>query len=192
MNFLTKLLVEESPPLQGSVRIGGAKNSVLPILAGTLLTPEKCVIRDVPPLTDVSVMQRLIEDLGAKTDWNIKDEIFTTTAKKITKCEGSYELIGRMRASFLVMGPLLARMGKVRMALPGGCQIGARPVELHLKGLAALGAKITQECGFVEAKAKKLIGTNIYLDFPSVGATENIMMAAVLDRKSTRLNSSHT
>lgn len=175
-----KLIVEESPPLRGSVRVGGAKNSVLPILAGTLLTDEKCIIRDVPPLTDVSVMQKLIEDLGAKTEWNIRDEVFTTIAAKISKYEGTYDLMGKMRASFLVMGPLLARMGRVKMALPGGCQIGARPVELHLKGFAALGAKITQNHGFVEARAKKLVGTNIYLDFPSVGATENIMMAAVL------------
>lgn len=177
---MIKLIVEESPPLKGRVRICGSKNSVLPILAGTLLTSEKCIIRDVPPLTDVIVMQELIENLGAKTVWNKSKGIMESTTKKIEMYEAQYDLVGKMRASFLVMGPLIARTGNAKMALPGGCRIGARPVELHLKGFSALGAKITNESGYVEASAEKLTGANIYLDFPSVGATENIMMAAVL------------
>lgn len=180
-----KLIIEESPPLKGTVRIGGAKNSVLPILAGTLLTDEECVIRDVPPLTDVTIMQKLIEHLGAKSKWDIESGLMKVNCSKINKYEAPYELVGKMRASFLVMGPLLARLGKAKMALPGGCQIGARPVELHLKGFSALGAKVEKKNGFVEAKAKELIGSNIYLDFPSVGATENIMMAAVLAKGQT-------
>ena len=184
---MSKFIVEESPPLRGAVRVCGAKNSVLPILAGTLLTENECIIHDVPPLTDVSIMQRLIEDLGAKSDWDVSNETIRVSAKKIIKHEAAYELVGKMRASFLTMGPLLARSGQAKMSLPGGCQIGERPVELHLKGFAALGAKITKEHGYVEAKAKRLKGANIYLDFPSVGATENIMMAAVLAEGQTVL-----
>jgi len=175
-----KFIIEESGPLRGKVRISGSKNSVLPIIAATLLTDESCVINDVPRLTDVLCMQNLIEDFGGETIWDQKREQLTIKATHIKKTEASYELCSKMRASFLAAGPVLARMGKVKMSLPGGCAIGSRPVDLHLKGLAALGAEITREHGFVCAGAKRLRGTNIYLDFPSVGATENIMMAAVL------------
>lgn len=179
--------MEQSPPLSGKVRISGSKNAVLPILAATLLTEETCKIQDVPALTDVFVMQNIIEDFGGKTQWDSKKETLTVTAAELTKHEASYELVSRMRASFLIMGPLLARLGKVKVPLPGGCAIGARPVDLHLKGLAAMGADIHQDHGFVEATAEKLTGANIYLDFPSVGATENILMAAVLAEGQTIL-----
>jgi UDP-N-acetylglucosamine 1-carboxyvinyltransferase len=166
--------------LKGKVRISGSKNSALPILAASLLTEETCEINDVPPLTDVSVMQNLIEDFGGKTVWDAKKEKMSISAERITKTDACFELVSSMRASFLVMGPLLARMGQVKAALPGGCTIGARPVDLHLKGFAAMGAEIELEHGFVCAKAKRLRGANVYLDFPSVGATENILMAATL------------
>jgi len=183
--ILGKFIIEESGKLSGSVRISGSKNSVLPIIAAVLLTDQECIIRDVPMLTDVLVMQNIIEDFGGSTAWDAKKESLTIKVDDIKKIEASYELCAKMRASFLAAGPVLARMGEVKIALPGGCAIGSRPVDLHLKGLAALGANIVQEHGYVYAKAKKLVGANIYLDFPSVGATENIMMAAILAKGQT-------
>jgi len=182
---LGKFVIEESGRLHGKVRVSGSKNSVLPIIAATMLTDETCIIHDVPMLTDVLVMQNLIEDLGGTTNWNMARETLKITVKNINKTEASYELCAKMRASFLAAGPVLARMGEVKMSLPGGCAIGSRPVDLHIKGLAALGATITQEHGYVHAKARRLHGANIYLDFPSVGATENIMMAATLAKGQT-------
>jgi len=176
---LGKFVIENNGALQGNVKISGSKNAVLPIIAATLLTDEKCEINDVPALTDVMIMQEIIEDLGGTTSW-LQDETLNIEATNINKIQVSYELCTKMRASFLVAGPLLARMGEVKISLPGGCAIGSRPVDLHLKGLAALGAEISQEHGYIHARAKKLTGANIYLDFPSVGATENIMMAAVM------------
>ena len=180
-----KFIIENSGRLQGKVRVSGSKNSVLPIIAATLLTDQPCTIHDVPALTDVFVMQNIIEDLGGTTHWDAAAETLSITASNIKKTEAPYELCAKMRASFLAAGPLLARMGEVKMSLPGGCAIGSRPVDLHLKGLAALGATIAQEHGYVYAKARRLIGANIYLDFPSVGATENIMMAAALAKGQT-------
>jgi len=178
-DVMEKFVIEHSGRLMGRVRIGGSKNSVLPIIAATLLTDKECVIQDVPKLTDVLIMQNLIEDLGGKTAWT-EDEKLIVRTEDIVKTQASYELCTKMRASFLVAGPILARCGEVKISMPGGCAIGSRPVDLHLKGLAALGAEISQEHGYIYAKADKLVGANIYLDFPSVGATENIMMAAVL------------
>ncbi|MCL2854480.1 MAG: UDP-N-acetylglucosamine 1-carboxyvinyltransferase [Defluviitaleaceae bacterium] len=181
-----KFVIENSGALHGNVRISGSKNAVLPIIAATLLTDEACQIHDVPKLTDVLIMQELIEDLGGKTSWE-NNEALNIQAASISKTQVSYELCTKMRASFLVAGPLLARMKEVKISLPGGCPIGSRPVDLHLKGLAALGAEISQEHGYIHAKADKLVGANIYLDFPSVGATENIMMAAVLAEGQTTI-----
>jgi len=175
---VARLLVDKSPPLRGTVRISGSKNSVLPILAATLLAEEKSIIEEIPRLQDVSIMQALLESVGAKTYWN--ENTMEINVNTLTQYEAPYELVRQMRASFLIMGPLLARLGRTRIPLPGGCAIGSRPVDLHLKGFAALGAEITQERGYVQAKADKLIGAKVYLDFPSVGATENIMMAGVL------------
>ena len=180
-----KFIIEESGGLRGKVRVSGSKNSVLPIIAATMLTDEVCTIYDVPTLTDVVIMQNLIEDFGGTTKWDAAREVLSIAVRNISKVEASYELCAKMRASFLAAGPVLARMGEVKMSLPGGCAIGSRPVDLHIKGLAALGATITQEHGYVHAKARRLHGANIYLDFPSVGATENIMMAAVLARGQT-------
>ncbi len=177
--ILEKIIVKNSPPLKGSVRISGSKNAVLPILCATLLNDQASIIEDVPPLRDVEVISEVLEHLGAKVE-TLEEGTLKITAKDITSCEAPYDLARKMRASFLVMGPLLARCGEARISMPGGCAIGTRPIDLHLKGFKALGAEIHMGHGFVEAKAEKLVGAKIYLDFPSVGATENIMMAAVL------------
>jgi len=176
---LAKFIVEKSGPLKGSIKASGAKNAVLPIMAASILATDKCVLEEVPALRDVGVMSEVIKSLGAKVEFkeNGITEIYTP---EITSCEAPYELVQKMRASFYVMGPLLARTGRARVSMPGGCAIGARPIDLHLKGFTALGAKVELGHGFVEAVAEKLIGASIYLDFPSVGATENIMMAATL------------
>jgi len=131
---LGKFVIEESGRLRGKVRISGSKNSVLPIIAATLLTDEECVIHDVPALTDVLVMQNLIEDFGGTTKWDMAREKLTVSVKSITKTDASYELCAKMRASFLVMGPLLARFNHTKISMPGGCAIGTRPIDLHLKG----------------------------------------------------------
>ncbi|MGI6426227.1 MAG: UDP-N-acetylglucosamine 1-carboxyvinyltransferase [Natronincolaceae bacterium] len=177
---MPKIIVEQNGPLQGTVHVNGAKNAVLPTLAATLLSTEgRCVLEGVPALIDVDVICEVLTSLGADVRRLGRDKI-EVLAHCIDEVEAPYELVRKMRASFLVMGPLLARMGKARISMPGGCAIGTRPIDLHLKGFKALGAETTLGYGFVEASAEKLIGNNIYLDFPSVGATENIMMAAVL------------
>ena len=176
---MEKIVVEKSGPLKGTVRVSGAKNSVLPILAATLLATGKSVLEDVPALRDVDVICEVLSSLGADVKRNSREKI-EILSNKIDNFEAPYELMRKMRASFLVMGPLLARMGKARISMPGGCAIGTRPIDLHLKGFRALGAEITMGHGYVEARAEKLVGNKIYLDFPSVGATENIMMAAAL------------
>lgn len=171
--------MEKSSPLKGNVRIGGAKNSALPILAASLLGTEDIILEDVPKLKDVEVICEVLSSLGAKIE--ILDKgIIKINSKDINNYETPYELMSKMRASFLVMGPLLTRLGKTKTSLPGGCAIGTRPIDLHLKGFKALGAKIDVDHGNIGAYADKLIGDRIYLDFPSVGATENIMMAAVM------------
>lgn len=182
------IIVEKSIGLKGSIRVDGSKNSVLPILAATLLSEEECVINDIPKLKDVEIMCQLLEVLGAKIE-NIGENSLKITARDISTCEAPYELISKMRASFLVMGPLLARCKNAKVYMPGGCAIGSRPIDLHLKGFKFLGADIMSESGFINAKIheKSLVGTDIYLDFPSVGATENIIMAAVLAEGETIL-----
>lgn len=164
--------------MRGTVEIGGAKNAVLPVLAAALLTEQPCVLQNVPTLSDVKAMRVLLESLGVKT--RKSGDSLAVDASRVDSTDAAYELVGKLRASFLVMGPLLARFGRAKVPLPGGCAIGSRPVDLHLKGFAALGAEIDNSHGFVTAEAKRLRGAKIYLDFPSVGATENIMMAASL------------
>lgn len=175
---MEKIIVKKSAPLKGSVKINGAKNAALPILAACLLCEGECVIKNVPRLSDIDIMEKILLDLGVSVRRD--SDIFYVNAKKIKKSTSPYELVSKMRASFLVMGPLLARTGKVSISLPGGCQIGVRPVDLHLKGFSLLGAEIKNTHGVITASAKCLSGNKIYLDFPSVGATENIIMAAVL------------
>ncbi|MDD4564511.1 MAG: UDP-N-acetylglucosamine 1-carboxyvinyltransferase [Eubacteriales bacterium] len=177
---MAKFLVEKSSSLHGEIEVSGSKNAVLPIMAASILTDEKCQIMDAPVLRDVDVMCRLLESIGSQVKVNYEEGTVEIETSSIIAKEAPYELVKKMRASILVMGPLLSRTGQAKIALPGGCAIGARPINLHLKGFQALGADITEGHGYVEAKADKLVGANVYLDFPSVGATENIMMAAVM------------
>ncbi|NLK21814.1 MAG: UDP-N-acetylglucosamine 1-carboxyvinyltransferase [Epulopiscium sp.] len=183
--MLAKFIIQKSPSLRGNVKISGSKNSVLPILAASLLAEGKSKVGDVPFLKDVVIMQQLLQYLGANIKWSKTKSEIEINSDNIIEHEAPYDLVSQMRASFLVMGPLLARVGKAKIPLPGGCAIGSRPVDLHLKGFAALGAEISQQNGYVEAYAKKLTGAKIYLDFPSVGATENIMMSAVFAEGTT-------
>ena len=176
---MERLLVEKSPPLRGTVRISGAKNSALQILAACLLGTEDIILEDVPKLKDIEVMCEVLTSLGSKIE-HLKDGVIKINSANVDKFETKYELMSKMRASFLVMGPLLTRLGKTKNSLPGGCAIGTRPIDLHLKGFKALGATIDIDHGNIYAHTEHLKGDKIYLDFPSVGATENIMMAAVM------------
>ena len=174
-----KLIISGGKRLQGTVKIDGAKNSALSIMAATLLTKDVCILRNVPRLTDVDTMGAVIRKLGIKVEWR-GDNTLYIDSDDFNNCEAPYELVKMMRGSILVMGPLLARLKKAKISLPGGCSIGARPVDYHIKGFEALGAQVEVEKGYIEAKVDKLKGDDIYLDFPSLGATENIMMAACL------------
>lgn len=169
--------MEKSPPLKGNVRINGAKNSALPILAASLLGTEDIILEDVPRLKDVEIMCEVLTSLGAKVEV-LGEGTIKINSSNLDNYVTEYELMNKMRASLLVMGPLLARLGKTKSSLPGGCAIGTRPIDLHLKGFKALGATVNTEHGSIEAYVDKLVGNKIYLDFPSVGATENIMMVA--------------
>ncbi|HHW41922.1 MAG TPA: UDP-N-acetylglucosamine 1-carboxyvinyltransferase [Syntrophomonadaceae bacterium] len=180
-----KFIIEGGICLKGDVRISGSKNACLPVLAASLLTPEKCVISGIPRLADVRTMIRMLTELGVQVA--VQGSQVTVQARELQKPGQLQQYARKMRASFLLMGPVLARQGKACMALPGGCAIGKRPVDLHLKGLAALGAEIRIEKGFVKATARQLQGAEIVLDFPSVGATENIMMASACARGTTTL-----
>ena len=182
-----KFVITPNGPLKGDVHISGAKNAVLPVLAAALLTGQKCVVQNVPNLSDVDAMCGLLESLGARTCWDRDAGNLTVCAEGFNGHEAAYEWVGKLRASFLIIGPMLAQLGKARVPLPGGCAIGSRPVDLHLKGLAAMGAEIEHTHGFITATAPRLKGAKIYLDFPSVGATESIMMAAALAEGQTIL-----
>ena len=176
---MEKIVVEKSPALKGRVRISGAKNAALPILAACLLGTEDIYLEEVPELQDVHIMCQVLEALGSEVEVLGKGKLKINSAG-LSEYKTRFELMNKMRASFLVMGPLLARLGKTENSLPGGCSIGARPIDYHLKGFRALGAEIQEDIGNITASCDKLVGDKIYLDFPSVGATENIMMAAVL------------
>lgn len=181
---MAKILVKQSPPLQGKVRISGAKNAALPILAASILSTEDVYLEDVPELKDVEIMCEVLRSLGVKVEKTGKNTL-VINGRGLNNCVTDYNLMNKMRASFLVMGPLLARMGRTVNSLPGGCNIGSRPIDLHLKGFNLLGAKVTEDEAAISAVAEELQGTTIYLDFPSVGATENIMMAATLAKGET-------
>ena len=177
---MEKLFIQGGRRLSGTVKISGAKNAVLPVIAASLLASTPSVIEEIPDLDDVRTITEVLQYLGLTTRWQEPGSLFIDSTG-IKSCEASYELVRKMRASFLVMGPLLSRFQEARISLPGGCAIGSRPIDLHLKGFEALGAEIILGHGFIEARAPKgLQGAKIYLDFPSVGATENIMMAASL------------
>ncbi|NMB33416.1 MAG: UDP-N-acetylglucosamine 1-carboxyvinyltransferase [Clostridium sp.] len=178
---MPKLIINKGNPLNGKVRISGAKNSVLPIMAASILGDGESILDEIPNLTDVKIMCDLLESFGVNVKFTEEESKLHIILKDIINTTAPYELVNKMRASILVMGPLLARTGVAKISLPGGCAIGTRPVDLHLKGFAAMGAQINQGHGYIEARVDgKLRGSKIYLDFPSVGATENIMMAAVL------------
>ncbi len=184
---MDKLIVRGGNRLVGTVKTSGAKNAVLPIIAASILGETPSHLDEIPKLEDVRTICGVLKYLGVKIDDSKEHELVLDTSR-ITAYEAPYELVRTMRASFVVLGPLLARMGHARISQPGGCAIGSRPIDLHLKGFEALGAKISQDHGFVEAYAPNgLKGADIYLDFPSVGATENIMMAACLAEGTTTL-----
>ncbi len=184
---MEKLIIENSGKLNGKIRVSGAKNASLPILAATLLGTEDIFLEDVPKLKDVEIICDVLRALGATVE-DLGEGSYRINSKNINTYETKYELMSKMRASFLVMGPLLGRMKKAKNSLPGGCTIGARPIDLHLKGFRALGVECEEHYGesedgedsYILAHTEKLVGNKVYLDFPSVGATENIMMAAVL------------
>jgi len=184
---MIKTTITGGIPLKGSVRVSGAKNSALPLLSGLILLDGKSQISGIPNLTDIIVMVRMLNSLGLRCELRSNQTVYATAEQKV-KHLVPYELMTKMRASFFVAGPILAKTGFVKMPVPGGCAIGSRPVDIHLKGFEALGAVITQEHGFFDIKAKKLKGNKVVFDFPSVGATENVMMAATLAEGTTELH----
>lgn len=182
---MDKLIIRGGKRLKGTVEISGAKNAALPVIAASLLSSGEGVIRRVPYLKDVMTIGKLLAYFGA--DFHYEDKRVYINTTKIAKLEAPYELVRTMRASVLVLGPLLARFGQARVSLPGGCAIGARPINMHLMGLEKMGARIQLESGYVTAKAKRLKGASIYFDTPTVTGTENLMMAASLAKGTTVL-----
>lgn len=175
---MDKMIIHGGRPLRGSICLSGSKNATLPILMASLLTTEPVFISNVPRLRDVNTAIQLLTRLGVQVHWR-GDHQLEICAANVNSCEAPYELVKTMRASFIVLGPLLARSGRARVSTPGGCAIGARPVNLHIAGIRALGAKIHLRNGYVEARSERLKGARIWLDNPSVGATENVITAAV-------------
>ena len=185
---MEKLVIRGRKPLEGTIKISGAKNAVLTIIPAVLMGETPSVLEEVADLCDVYTISDVIRHLGAPVEYNRDQSTLRIDSSKISCFEAPYELVRKMRASNLILGPLLARFGRCRLALPGGCAIGSRPMDLHLKGLEALGAKIVVDYGTIDAQAPNgLSGADIYLDFPSVGATENIMMAAALASGTTHI-----
>ena len=183
---MEKLIVEGGRPLSGEVRISGAKNAALPLIAATLLAPGKHILRNVPDLRDTRTFIRLMGELGVTSER--KGDVVTLDSTNLVHAEASYDLVKTMRASVLVLGPLVARLGRAKVSLPGGCAIGARPINFHIMGLKALGVSCKLENGYVDAERDTpLQGNVIYFDIPSVTATENILMAAVLAEGTTVL-----
>ena len=170
--------VKGKTPLNGTIKVSGAKNAALPIIIATLVAKGEYILRNVPNLRDIRVLMKLLEDLGMETE-KLDETTYKIVNNGFKRNEASYEIVKQMRASFLVMGPMIANLDEAVVSLPGGCAIGSRPVDLHLKGFELLGAEITRVHGYIHAKADKLKGAEIPLGFPSVGATQNIMMAAV-------------
>lgn len=182
-----KLIIKGGKKLSGEVNISSAKNSILPILAATILSGGICTIKNAPMLEDVFVLCDVLKTLLAEVDIDKTNNTIVIDTRNLSDANVNDELVRKMRASFLVMGAMLARFGRFRISLPGGCNIGSRPIDLHLKGFRELGANVKVSGGYVEAKVDKLVGNEVYLDFPSVGATENIMMAAVLAEGTTTI-----
>ena len=184
---MDKLRIRGGKPLQGVTTVGGAKNAALPILFSSLLTEGECVYSRVPDLQDIRTAIKLLTQMGVVSTFDFSKHVVLLHAKSVPSQEAPYDLVRTMRASVVVLGPLLARFGKAKVSLPGGCAIGARPINFHLTGLEKLGAKISLEEGYVVGTAKRLIGNRVSFEFPSVGATENLMMAAVLAKGETLL-----
>lgn len=184
---MSKIYLEGGIPLIGQVRVKGAKNSCLPIMAASLLASGEITLTEIPDLEDVRTMSRLLRLLGVEVRHDRRGERIELDSRCLITSTAPYGPVRRMRASFLVAGPLLARMGRARISHPGGCAIGVRPIDLHLKGLVAMGAEFTMGDGYIDIVAPRLTGTHIYLDYPSVGATENILMAAVLASGTTQI-----
>ena len=182
---MDKILIRGGKPLEGTVQVRGAKNAALPLMAATLLAEQPCVLHNVPCLHDVFSMDKLLSGMGMTIEFT--GRYMTLDASTVCSQEAPYDLVRKMRASFFVLGPLLARFGRAKVSLPGGCAIGTRPVDIHLKGLEALGATIAIQDGYVVAEGR-LKGCDFALDFPSVGATENLMMAACRADGVTRLS----
>ncbi|MGH8757665.1 MAG: UDP-N-acetylglucosamine 1-carboxyvinyltransferase, partial [Burkholderiales bacterium] len=181
---MDKLVIQGGAPLSGEVRISGAKNAALPILCASLLTREPLKIENVPHLHDVTTMLNLLGRMGVAVSLHEKIAV-ELTAERLSNPVAPYELVKTMRASILVLGPMLARAGEARVSLPGGCAIGLRPVDLHIKGLQAMGAEIVIEHGYIHAQAKRMKGARIFMDLVSVTGTENLMMAATLAQGAT-------
>ena len=182
---MDKIVINGGKPLQGNVQISGAKNAALPVLTAALLTEETCTFSNIPDLVDIKTTYKLLRNMGVEIEG---DSTVKISAEKITNSVAPYDLVKTMRASILVLGPLVARMGHARVSLPGGCAIGARPVNLHIKALQDMGASVELHGGYIEAKVDRLRGANIYFDLPTVTGTENIMMAATLAEGTTILN----
>ncbi len=183
-----KIIIEGGRKLKGEITVSGAKNAALKLMAASIILGDTCELYNVPELTDVYTMTKLLKTLGAEVDYSEEEQKVTINAANIDNIEAHYDFVSTMRASFIVLGALLGRFQEAKVALPGGCSIGERRIDLHIKGLESLGAQVKIEGGYVIAKAKKLTGTKIYLDRPSVGATENIMLASVLAEGSTILS----
>ena len=182
---MDRIIIHGNKPLNGTVKISGAKNAVLPVMAATLLAPGEFTIHKVPDLRDTRTMMKLLNIIGAATTFD--NGTLTINSSAANNPEAPYDLVKTMRASFYVLGPLISRFGRVNVSLPGGCAWGPRPVDYHLKGLEQLGAKLNLESGNILAEAEELVGTDIYFEFPSVGATGNLAMAAVRARGTTKL-----
>lgn len=182
---MDKIVISGGRPLHGDVQISGAKNAALPVLTAALLTEEPCTFTNIPDLVDIKTACKLLRNMGVEIEGAGTIKI---SAEKMTNSVAPYDLVKTMRASILVLGPLVARTGKARVSLPGGCAIGARPVNLHIKALQDMGATVDLQGGYIEARAGRLKGADIYFDLPTVTGTENIMMAATLAEGTTVLN----
>ncbi len=182
---MDSIVIRGGAILNGEVTVSGSKNAALPLLFSTLLTRERCVLRNVPKLADIRTAVAVLEHLGVQVTRSPDGHEIVCEARNISSTEAPYNLVKTMRASFLVLGPILARFGRARVSTPGGCAIGARPVDLHLQGLEKMGARLRLTEGYVEAEADRLHGAKILLDFPSVGATQQLMMAASLAEGTT-------
>src|SRR3954469_17142023 len=181
---MASFVIRPGPPLEGTVTVGGAKNSTLKLMAATLLAEGEHTLHNVPRIADVETMCDLLVSMGVDVA-RTAPHTLVISRPAVIQAEAPYELVERMRASIVVLGPLLARLGEARVAMPGGDDFGSRPIDMHLAGLEQMGATFTMSHGFIEARPPQLLGTQILLEFPSVGATENILMAAVLAKGTT-------